>query len=129
MRKFELKEEHILLLGNMYVSWQDCEFGAPEINPKRPYGNSSVLYDMLAILGLKKIKNGIYTITLFNREYLLSGEDGYVNLDEEEIKDTLHKLHKGTQTALQIILHTMSFIPGTYEAEDYTNNWKLVDGR
>ena len=35
----------------MYVGWQDCEYGAPEIDPKRPYGNSDVEGDIAEILG------------------------------------------------------------------------------
>ena len=37
----------------MIVQWRDCEYGAPEINPKRPYGNSSVELDICEILGWK----------------------------------------------------------------------------
>jgi len=40
--KFELKQVHLDLFKEMYVDWDDCEFGAPAINPKRPYGNSDV---------------------------------------------------------------------------------------
>jgi len=49
-KQFELKQEHLTLLKKANVGWQDCEFGAPEINPKRPYGNSGVLEDMFEIL-------------------------------------------------------------------------------
>ena len=45
-----LTEEHIKLLRNMYVGWGYCEFGAPEIDPKRPYGNSHVIGDIHTIL-------------------------------------------------------------------------------
>ena len=48
---FELTEEHIKLLRQMCVSWDDCEFGAPAIDCKRPYGNSDVYSDIAKILG------------------------------------------------------------------------------
>lgn len=35
----------------MYVGWDDCEYGAPAIDCKRPYGNSSVEEDIAEILG------------------------------------------------------------------------------
>ena len=47
-----MKEEHLKLLKEMYVGWNECEFGAPEIDPKRPYGDSDVYEDMNKILGL-----------------------------------------------------------------------------
>ena len=43
---FEVKEEHLALLRKMSVGWHDCEFGAPEIDPKRLFGNSNVLQDV-----------------------------------------------------------------------------------
>ena len=39
-KTFEVKPEHIKLIKKMCISWQDCEFGAPAIDCKRPYGNS-----------------------------------------------------------------------------------------
>jgi len=36
-KRFELKEEHLKLLRNMNVSWDECEFGAPAIDCKKPY--------------------------------------------------------------------------------------------
>ena len=35
----------------MFVDWNDCEYGAPTIDPKRPYGNSDVEHEIIAILG------------------------------------------------------------------------------
>ena len=40
--EFTLTVDHITLLNNMWVDWSDVEYGAPEIDPKRPYGNSDV---------------------------------------------------------------------------------------
>jgi hypothetical protein len=39
---FKLTDEHLKLLRRFNVGWQDSESGAPEIDPKRPYGNSAV---------------------------------------------------------------------------------------
>ena len=35
-KKFEVKLEHLKLLKRAYVRWEDCEFGAPSIDCKRP---------------------------------------------------------------------------------------------
>jgi len=53
-KKITIKAEHILLLKNMSIDWQDCEYGAPEVNPKRPYGNSSGSADVCRVLGWVK---------------------------------------------------------------------------
>ena len=110
MKKFKLTKNHLKLLKRFEVSWQDCEFGAPEIDPKRPYGNSDVLNDIHEILTGE-------TICCVN-----SKRD---ELTEDE-KEKYSKLHKEMETALQIILSTLSFKLGNYECEEYSNDWKLV---
>lgn len=128
--KFEMKVEHLKLLQRFIVGWQDCEFGAPEIDPKRPYGNSHVHQDMIEVLGFETLKEGIYKFKLFGKEWLLKGEDEYniylEGADEEKLIDELDKLHKETEIALQICLDTQSFETGKYEAEKYTSNWKKI---
>ena len=48
---FELKEEHLKLLSAMWVVWENDYDGAPAIDIKRPYGNSSVYEDVFELLG------------------------------------------------------------------------------
>jgi hypothetical protein len=43
-RRFALTREHLKLARRMYIEWDNCEYGAPAINPKRPYGNSASLW-------------------------------------------------------------------------------------
>lgn len=38
--------DHLTLLKESCWSWDDCEFGAPSMDPKRPYGNSDVEDDL-----------------------------------------------------------------------------------
>ena len=98
MKLFQLTEDHIKLLNRMYVEWDDGAYdGAPSINSKRPYGNSSVAYDVYEIIHGKKWDYGEH--------------------DEmtEEIYEQMLVLHRETATALQIVLCTKSFVPGTYE--------------
>lgn len=33
---FTLTDEHLTLLRAAYIGWEDCEFGAPAIDCKRP---------------------------------------------------------------------------------------------
>jgi len=95
---FELKEEHIKLLREAYVRWEDCEFGAPAIDCKRPYGNSVVYKDIAIILDIEPAKT----------------KDG-IRVFSEEQKEWMKKIHYETRIALQIILSTGKFETGLYE--------------
>lgn len=100
---FTLTTGHLKLLAKMYVGWDDCETGAPAIDPKRPYGNSDVASDVAEILGV-------------------------VDYDPEDDAqyDHMHKMHNETGTALQIVLSTCSFEPGRYKRTDEydTQHWE-----
>jgi hypothetical protein len=140
---FEVRPEHIKLMRRMCVDWDDCEFGAPEIDPKRPYGNSDVLQDIVEILGVKEFKDerfansdsetNMFVMSLYGKEYLLKGEDKY-NLalnDEEALCDELNKLHREMQKVLQIVLSAGRIEAGTYRMTDkYGFEWEYVgDGK
>lgn len=106
--RFTLTDNHIKLLRHFYVGWQDCETGAPEIDPKRPYGNSSVARDVAKILG----------------EPIVEDVQGYM---EAKQGARLMRLHSETETALQIVLVTGAFEPGEYEREPYlSRSWRKV---
>lgn len=111
MKRFTVKPEHVALLRRAYVGWDECEFGAPAIDPKRPYGNSDVLRDIREVLGREEA------------ECPHCGEA--LSLPDDE--DELTKLHRETETALQIVLATGSFEPGVYEASDYGTDWRKVE--
>lgn len=104
---FEVKKEHLILLQNAYISWDSCEFGAPGIDPKRPYGNSYVLGDIAELLNIS-----------FNEDEEFNDKDySYMN-----------SLHKEIEIVLQIVLKniTESNYIGIWEAENYSRNWKKV---
>lgn len=105
--QFRVLPEHIILLQQAYVSWNDCETGAPTIDPKRPYGNSSVMRDMVKMLNL--------------------GWD-YENITNEQYQ-YLWKLHKETEQVLTIFLQTGVMAPGLYQKEDNysSSQWKWVN--
>ncbi len=50
--EFEITEHHLTLLRHAYVDWSGAEFGAPRISPKRPYGNSDVIGDIIELLNV-----------------------------------------------------------------------------
>lgn len=102
---FQVTEEHLKLLRSMCIGWQDCEYGAPEVDPKRPYGNSSVECDVHEIL---------------------TGAKGNYDLTDEQ-RERYATLHRETEHALQIVLQTGSFEPGTFKREPYSlQGWKRI---
>lgn len=127
---FKVEPVHLKLLRRACIDWDDSEFGAPCIDPKRPYGNSDICQDMIEILGLKTLKEGIYEFKLNGRKWLLKGEDKYniylEGADEDELCNILLELHQDLEVVLQIVLVTGTFKPGNYEAEKYSNKWKLI---
>lgn len=113
VKTFELTAEHILLLRASYVndSLSDCEYGAAEIDCKRPYGNSDVESDIAEILGIAVIHD----------------DDGEEDLRPED-RERCRMLHEQTPIALQIVLSTGSFVPGLYEQTTlYGKDWKLQE--
>lgn len=107
MKRFTLTHEHKKLIRRMYVGWQKCEHGAPEIDPKRPYGNSSVEEDIAEILGMEPANT----------------DDGEPCLSDEQ-RDRCEALHRETQTALQIMLRCGTVPEGEYVADDYSEGWR-----
>jgi len=110
VKEFELKQIHLDLLKRVEIDWDDCEFGAPYIDPKRPYGNSDVFDDIAEIIKLKKKEN-----------YDYNEEDW-----KEESMDYMEDLHKQTQIVLEIILHCQSFKLGKYKKVKY-GEWKFIE--
>lgn len=51
IERFTVKPIHLQLIKRFYVSWNSFEFGAPTIDPKRPFGNSDVKNDFELITG------------------------------------------------------------------------------
>jgi hypothetical protein len=91
---FDLKPEHVALLRMAWIDWCDVETGAPCIDPKRPYGNSFVAGDVYEIV------NG----------HEWDSDDEM----PDDVTDAMDRLHRETQTALQVILATGSFEPGHF---------------
>lgn len=109
---FEVTEDHLTLLRNAYIGWDDMEFGAPCIDPKRPYGNSHVVGDIARLLY----------------------PDVVVELDDETAEDWLDKnedaltqIHRETQTVLQIAVSTGEFRAGTYVRRGYDAQWERME--
>lgn len=113
-KDFTVTQDHISLIQHMYVGWDDAEFGAPGIDPKRPYGNSDVYRD-------------IHEILTDGARWPDEDDPEYDSGKREGLEDAYKQLHEETQTALQIFLVTGKMEPGNYEAEAYTTKWVKMD--
>lgn len=102
MAIFKLKQEHIDLLANVYIRWHDAEYGAPEIDTKRPFGNSGSLIesDMCEALGLDQ--------------------------DDDSAVARATELYHDLDTALQIVLQEQTFEPGVFISEAYSSDWQRM---
>lgn len=107
METFNVTEEHVKLLKKAYVDWNDCEWGAPSIDPKRPYGDSYVMGSMGEILGIEPME-----------------DDGDFKPEDEKY---MMKLHRELETVLQIFLRQGSMIVGTYTRKNaWSGPWELA---
>jgi len=109
---FTITKDHLNLLKEMYTGWNDMEYGAPSIDPKRPYGSSyNVEQNIAEILGWKMFED--------------ADEEKHLSKEQYELAQ---KLHQETEQVLQICLCTQSFEEGTYERkEDYhEKSWKKI---
>lgn len=99
IKVFELKQIHLDLLKETSIDWDSCEFGAPCINCKRPYGDSDCENNIAEIIKLKKTGNWDKNEEMWN----------------EKATDQIKDIHKETQIALQIVLHCQTFELGKYK--------------
>ena len=105
--KFKICEVHLKLAQRMYVSWDGCEYGAPSIDCKLPYGNSNVTKDILEIAGLP-----------YNQEEEVP----------EHLEDYARQIHEDMGIVLQICLYLKKFETGIFELQDSydARSWKKV---
>jgi hypothetical protein len=109
VREFTVTDEHLRLLHRAYVWWDEAEFGAPSINPKRPYGNSNVFGDIAEILGVP--------------------DSAWADEELGPLPDAgwrFLRVHVETAIALQIALATGEFRTGRYVRDDKwdSRRWK-----
>lgn len=105
---FTVTHDHLKLLKAMWITWEYCEYGAPAVNCKRPYGNSDVEADIAEILGWQY------------------DEDDYDGMPEN-LRGVAKDLHHEMQTVLQFLVGNLHIYPGTYQLkQEYGNDWEFV---
>lgn len=109
---FTITDQHLLLMRNVYIEWNECEFGAPSVNPKRPYGNSNVLRGILELLYPE------------SRDWDDERREDYLDDDYNILK--LTNLHVETGIALNICLQRGAFEPGLYRKVNW-RTWEKAE--
>ncbi len=111
-KRFIVTEEHLKLLPHLWFNYDDwTEFGAPAVDPKRPYGNSDVYNDLAEHLGIER------ELDEWDEERELT--------DEEQ--DRLLKLHQEMTSVLNIMVRNNGVRVGEYVADRYNVDWKPAD--
>ena len=101
-RDFTVTDDHLALLRQARARWLGLEFGAPCIDPNRPYGNSGVVEDIADIVDPGgRAAAGDY--------------EAYFGANSERFL----RLHAETMLVLQIALSTGRFGPGRYVCPGY----------
>ena len=93
---FTLTDEHLCLLKNAEIRWQNIEMGAPGIDSKRPYGGGQVDEDVCGVLGWE-----------------MPDEEDEPD-DYEEVMERALEVHEETLSAMQILLTLNGAEPGKY---------------
>lgn len=110
LTEFEIADTHLALLRRACITWRGPEFGAPAIDPKRPYGTSSVVHSIAEI-----VEPGF-------ADWDYDVQEAY--LDQEHYALTL--THIETGVALQIILQFGEFGTGRFRRPHAFSDWEKV---
>lgn len=105
MRTILVTADHIAILRALHID--DDGFGFPQVNSKRPLGNSNVRDDLAKALGIDPIETD-------------DGEMIYPKGTTEIIAERM----KGLPEALEALLRTADFELGEYVADDYSSKWE-----
>lgn len=115
---FEVKPYHLRLLQRCYTSWDDCEFGAPQIDPKRPFGNSG----SSSILQVVAQEAGLLTAY----KHINWNEESIFDVVEDNIIKEARRIYEELEICLQILLNDLAIVPGKYRLDGYGKNWKYI---
>lgn len=104
-----ITEDHLKLVKRFYFDWNKCEFGSPEVNCKRPFGNSAVFDDMGEILGIEPEQ--------------FTGEDEVYEYSEKQ-KQNMYRLYCQLKDVLEICCRNLEFKCGRYKRQETYYDWQ-----
>ena len=103
--EFVLTADHLTLLRHANLTWSAQEWGGPQIDPKRPFGNGDLWRDVARILGWPAAADP-------------EAEDGFY-----AHYDAAGAVYGELLTALEVVLETLSFQPGRYVRDGESWSW------
>lgn len=110
---FKLTQEHIALMKELRFYYEDdCEYGGPSVDMKRPFGNSGrtqIVRDMAEALGIPDDK--------------VCDRDG--ELIEPEAS-RIEGIYRELPKAIECVFRSGSMEPGIFEAPRYTSKWVRI---
>lgn len=120
--EFEVKEIHLKLLDQTYIEWNEDSYdGYVAMDPKRPYGNSSRIHDIIDLMRTDK-----------EFEYLnfANNEDPELT-DEQEV--AAMDIHRQMFIIFKILIDTKSIKTGIYKRNSHKSwedsKWYLKDSK
>lgn len=114
---FELKQEHINLLKHLRWSIKDNNLlvSTESLDEEIPSFGANNLYEGIDLILNGKPEN----FDPFNTHDM--------EVYSTEKKEMMDKLFSELPTALDVILYTGSFVPGTYKTKFHDRNWKKIN--
>lgn len=113
---FIVTADHLKLLSHLNLRWDDAYQGAVGADAKMPYGSSWVFHDIAAILDPE------------GWNALPEDDDAALGAYEQANEEQFLRIHQETFKALDIVLRTGQFTPGTYRRTDpWGHDWKRID--
>ena len=111
IQRLEITADHLKLLQRSCWRWGEVEYGAPEMDGKRPYGNSDVLGDIAKITGVAV------------------PDDPWVDVDEwldhhPDVCARLRRTHEEMLCVMEIVTSLLTFETGVYARPDGWSPWK-----
>lgn len=100
---FYLKQDHLRLLEQINICWDDEEYGVPKVDNDQPIGNSVS----------EPIENKLCDC---------------LNINDRDGKDVeyANKIYNELDTAMQIVLSNKTFKTGVFEREKSSDNWSRI---
>lgn len=116
---FRLTQQHIALIRDMRVGWDDSYAGAPAIECREPYLSGAAVEAVISLAGIKSevvssvIERGAVPRRVF--------------MPDARAQRAAMTLHRETDIALQIVLSVGEFAPGLYRRVDHDGyRWERV---
>lgn len=100
---FHLKRDHIRLLENINICWNNEEYGAPKVDNDQPLG-----YSISGSIGSELLN--------------------YLDIDarNKEDVDDAKQIYNELDTAMQIVLSNKTFDTGVFEKDECSRNWTRI---